>query len=58
MKQLEQRFYGGCQAYDTALEQPEAQRTAALVGALLRNVYDGDEAERPWAVLLARYLQR
>uniref|UniRef100_A0A383W0X7 Ubiquinol-cytochrome c chaperone domain-containing protein n=1 Tax=Tetradesmus obliquus TaxID=3088 RepID=A0A383W0X7_TETOB len=57
-KRLEQVFFGGCQAYDTALEQPEGQRTAALVAALLRNVYEGDEDERPWALLLARYLLR
>jgi hypothetical protein len=25
---------------------------------LVHTVYDGDEAERSWAVLLARYLQR
>jgi hypothetical protein len=58
MKRLEQVFFGGCEAYDAALQQPEAQRTAALVGALLRNVYEEDEAQRPWAVLLARYLIR
>jgi hypothetical protein len=58
MKRLEQVFFGGCQAYDAALDQPEGQRTAALVTALLRNVYEGDEAGRPWALLLARYLMR
>eukprot|EP00882_Tetradesmus_deserticola_P019021 GHRQ01020463.1.p1 GENE.GHRQ01020463.1~~GHRQ01020463.1.p1 ORF type:complete len:270 (+),score=105.31 GHRQ01020463.1:279-1088(+) len=58
MKRLEQVFFGGCEAYDAALQQPEAQQTAALTGALLRNVYEGDEVQRPWALLLARYLLR
>lgn len=31
---------------------------AAFVAALLKNVYNGDEANQPWAELMARYLIR
>ncbi|KAF6255014.1 ubiquinol-cytochrome C chaperone-domain-containing protein [Scenedesmus sp. NREL 46B-D3] len=58
MKRLEQVFFGGCEAYDAAMQQPEAQQAAALAGALLRNVYEDDQTQRPWALLLARYLIR
>lgn len=58
MKKLEQVFFGGCQAYDEALQQPEGKRNSMFVAALLRNVYENDESKRPWALLLARYLMR
>ncbi len=38
---------GGGQAQQVALE-----------AALLKNVYDGDAAAKPWAELMARYLLR
>jgi hypothetical protein len=60
MKKLEQQFYGSCMAYDMALRQEGggSVQQAALVEALVKNVYDAEDNRRPWAQLLERYLSR
>lgn len=57
---LQKQFYGTSFAYDKAIrvEGGGQAQQAALVGALVKNMYNADASNQPWAELTARYLFR
>ncbi|MCC6947553.1 MAG: ubiquinol-cytochrome C chaperone [Bradyrhizobiaceae bacterium] len=55
MRAMGEAFYGRAEAYDLALRDADDAR---LAGALLRNVYAGEESAAPAARKLARYVRQ
>lgn len=57
---LQKQFYGTSFAYDKAIraEGGSQEQQAALVDALVKNMYNADQNNRPWAELTSRYLIR